>query len=625
MKQLKVPSSQKLLFAGILLGLIAAFASPAGAAPKKVLVVTTTEGFVHSSIPVAERVLGELAQKSGLFTVEYARVHESDPQFKGPDGKTDKAKVHEANVRVLAEKMNPQALKKYDLVIFASTTHDLPLPDKQAFLDWIKSGKGFMAIHAGADTFHNYPPYIEMLGGEFKTHGAQVSVDAINQDPSFPACRPLPPVWQVFDEIYQFQNFDRAKIHGLLTMDKHPNDKTPGDYPISWCRLYGETIQPPANGAALLMQRYWPKKAGRVFYTSLGHREDLWDPNWPDRKNSPEVARQYQAHILGAIKWALWLREWKCRTATDFRPCHGQKLNDALVIRLTIDSMNENESSSAGFNRRDFLRGGSLATVMTMLGGVELFSPASAAFADDEKKSTAKTKVAVIGLGAWGREILNTLGTLDKAQVAAICDTYPAALKRSSAAAPGAAQDGDFQAVLDNKDIPCVIIATPSPTHKDLALAALKAGKHVYCEAPLANTVEDAREIALAAKAAKRQIFQAGLQIRSDAERLFLLPFIRSGALGKMVMARSQWHKKTSWRSTSPNPEREKAINWRLDKATSLGLAGEIGIHQFDQAAWFINALPTAVTAWGSIQLWSDGRDVADTIQAVLEFPGGVR
>ncbi len=307
MKRRIVPVSRTLL-ALFLTGLIAGFVSVSQAAPKKVLVVTITEGFVHSSIPTAERIIGELGQKSGLFTVEYARVHENDPQFKGPDGKVDKAKVHEANVKVLAEKMSPKALKKYDLVIFANTTGELPLPDRQAFLDWIKSGKGFVGMHAASDTFHPFPPYIEMLGGEFKMHKAQVAVDAINQDPSFPACRHLPPAtWTVFDEIYQFKNFDRSKVHGLLGLDKNPNDQTPGDYPISWCKEYGQTVEVPANGAALLMQRYWPRKPGRVFYTSLGHREDVWDPNWPDRKNSKEVAEQYQAHILGGIKWALGL------------------------------------------------------------------------------------------------------------------------------------------------------------------------------------------------------------------------------------------------------------------------------------------------------------------------------
>src|SRR4029453_6429796 len=86
----------------------------AEAAPKKVLVVTTTTGFRHSSIPVAERIIAELGKQSDAFTVDYARVEPSDEKFKGPDGKPDTAKVNEAIKAVLADKMSPQALKNYD-------------------------------------------------------------------------------------------------------------------------------------------------------------------------------------------------------------------------------------------------------------------------------------------------------------------------------------------------------------------------------------------------------------------------------------------------------------------------------------------------------------------------------
>ena len=154
----------------------------------------------------------------------------------------------------------------------------------------------------------------------------------------------------------------------------------------------------------------------------------------------------------------------------------------------------------------------------------------------------------------------------------------------------------------------------------------MKAGKHVYCEAPLAHTVEDARAIALAAKESTAQVFQVGLQGRSDPQRHFLLPFIRSGALGKPVMARAQWHKKQSWRQASPNSDRERAINWRLNKSTSPGLIGETGIHAIDQAGWFMNIKPVAVTGFSSTLLWKDdGRDVPDTVEAMIEFPGGVK
>jgi type 1 glutamine amidotransferase len=284
--------SGSLVLAGSVL-LMLATASSAQAAPKKVLVVTVTKGFRHSSIPTAEKVLAELAKESGAFTVEYARVEPKDPQFQGPDGKPDNAKVDAAIKAVLAEKMSPAALKQYDAVIFANTTGDLPLPDNQAFLDWLKSGKGFIGMHAATDTFHNFQPYIEMIGGEFQHHGPkQGTVDVLNEDQGCPICRHLEADWKVLDEIYQFKNFDPAKVHGLLSLDKNPETGAAGHYPISWCKEYGK---------------------GRVFYTSLGHREDVWDPNTPatfKRQNSKEVAQAYQKHILEGIKWALGLENW---------------------------------------------------------------------------------------------------------------------------------------------------------------------------------------------------------------------------------------------------------------------------------------------------------------------------
>ena len=286
------------LVAACLLGM----AAPASAAPKKLLVVTVTKGFRHTSIETAEKVLGELAQKSGAFTVDYARVSPSDPQFKGPDGKPDTNKINAAIEKVLAEKMSLASLANYDGVIFANTTGDLPLPDKQGFLDWIKSGKAFIGMHSATDTFRGHTPldlYVEMMGAEFKHHGPkQPEVDCINQDPKHPATQPVPETWHLKDEIYEFNGFDRSKVHGLLTLDKNPENGTPGDYPISWCKMYGQ---------------------GRVFYTSLGHREDVWDPNTPPnfkRENSKEISEKYQEHILGGIKWALGLAKGDAKPQT---------------------------------------------------------------------------------------------------------------------------------------------------------------------------------------------------------------------------------------------------------------------------------------------------------------------
>ncbi len=284
------------------------------------------------------------------------------------------------------------------------------------------------------------------------------------------------------------------------------------------------------------------------------------------------------------------------------------------------------QTDKLDLNRRDFLSGASFSTIMALLGG-------KAIEAQDAKKDEAPTQYktaakpvncGVIGCGQRGREILKTLAVLPNAPVVGISDTYQPMMNRAKESAPKAQLYTDYKQLLANKEVQAVILATPTHKHKDLVAEILKAGKHLYCEAPLANTVDDAREIARAAKDNPKVHFQSGLQLRSDPQRHFLLSFVRSGAAGKAVKARAQWHKKQSWRQTSPNAERERELNWRLDKNVSTGLAGEVGIHQIDGLTWFLNTTPIAVSGFGSVLQWSDGRSVPDTIMANFEFPGGV-
>src|SRR5215203_2073973 len=95
--------------------------------------------------------------------------------------------------------------------------------------------------------------------------------------------------------------------------------------------------------------------------------------------------------------------------------------------------MNQNEIEALGVNRRDFLKSGSFATLMTMLGGVQLFGETNTPpAASDALEPRPPIKVALIGLGSWGREILNVLSKLPQADIAAISDTYGASLRRSA-------------------------------------------------------------------------------------------------------------------------------------------------------------------------------------------------
>src|SRR5579859_4840325 len=200
--------------------------------PKKLLVVTTTTGFRHSSISTAEKILEQLGKDSGEFTVDLVQQPPGKPANPKADATDEQKAAFKAadeqwtgTLKAALQKLSPESLKQYDGVVFASTTGDLPLPDPQGFLDWIKAGHAFIGIHAAADTFHHWPGYIDMLGGEFKRHGKQVGVECLNQDPQHPATAFLPAKWDISqEEIYQFQNYDPAKVHDLLILDKHPED-----------------------------------------------------------------------------------------------------------------------------------------------------------------------------------------------------------------------------------------------------------------------------------------------------------------------------------------------------------------------------------------------------------------
>ena len=283
-----------------------------------------------------------------------------------------------------------------------------------------------------------------------------------------------------------------------------------------------------------------------------------------------------------------------------------------------------NQNNVYEINRRNFI--GSFSSLMAMMGGVAITRAQESKPAEANERFTGPPlNCAIIGCGQQGRDILTNLSRVSKANITAICDTYPAYLNRTARQAPKAAKVKEYKQILDDKNVHAVIVATPTHQHKDIVLQALQAGKHVYCEAPLAHTVEDARAIAKAARDAKKSYFQAGLQQRSDPEIVHILNFVRAGAAGTAFLARSQYHQKQSWRRSSPNPDFEKALNWRLNKETSIGLVGEIGIHNIDAAGWFLNSRPTAATGFGSTILWNDGRDVPDTTQSVIDYQRGAR
>jgi len=276
--------------------------------------------------------------------------------------------------------------------------------------------------------------------------------------------------------------------------------------------------------------------------------------------------------------------------------------------------------TDSGIDRREFLKGAAAGAVL-------LFA-ADKLFAADAAPEAAPVgppvKIGVIGAGLWGKQLLTTLSKMPTAQVAGVCDSYDPFVTRATKVVPNAATFSDYRKLLESADIEAVVVATPTHLHKDIAIAAIQAGKHVYCEAPLAVTMEDAKAIALAGKGSGK-VFQVGQQGRSNLLYEHVEKFVRTGAMGKPAQAYAQCNKKQSWQRPAPTPEREKETNWRLSKLTAAGLVGELGIHFIDLANWYLNGLPVSVIGFGSIMNWTDGRDVPDTVQCIIEYPDNVR
>jgi hypothetical protein len=263
-----------------LAGLTNSWAAPTKGPKRKILFFSKSSGFEHSVIKrnngqpsFAEQVLAEIGPKYN-FEFTFSK-----------DGSL----------------FTPKYLDQFDAFFFY-TTGDLTTvgtdknpamtPEgKQAFIDAVKKGKGFIGSHSGSDTFHTKPdpddksaryqtngdksdPYILMLGGEFIKHGKQQVAPMRVVDKKFPGFEKLGDSFEMNEEWYSLKEF-QPNLHVLLvqeTKNMPDNEYKRSPYPATWARMYGK---------------------GRVFYTSMGHREDVW--------TNPV----FQDILLGGISWSV--------------------------------------------------------------------------------------------------------------------------------------------------------------------------------------------------------------------------------------------------------------------------------------------------------------------------------
>jgi uncharacterized protein len=250
---------------------------PAAGKKRQLLFFTKSSGYEHSVIKEADgqpshatRVLQELGARHG-FEVTASK-----------DGGV----------------FTREGLARFDVIVFftsgdltqAGTDKHPPLSaaGKELLLESVKAGKGWIGIHPASDTFHSpgdaftadgerTDPFLQMLGGEFIQHGQQQTARLVCADPRFPGLGECTKPLEVHEEWYSFKNL-APDLHVLQWLATWSLKNTGGDsvyrrppYPVTWARLHGK---------------------GRVFYTALGHREDVW------------LSPMFQSMLAGAVRWA---------------------------------------------------------------------------------------------------------------------------------------------------------------------------------------------------------------------------------------------------------------------------------------------------------------------------------
>ncbi|MFE7845872.1 ThuA domain-containing protein [Microbacterium sp. NPDC057407] len=234
----------------------------------KVLVVGQTLGFRHSHIDDTTNAIIQLGEDNG-FTVD----------------------VWDSRQPALTLTSTPftsaESLGQYATIIFASpvdATNNLDpnrprlLNDSElaAFQGYIRSGGGYVGLHAATDSMHTVPWYSELTGGgaRFRNHPAQQTATMRVESPGHPSTTMLPAEWTRFDEWYNFTANPREDVHVLITLDEstyNPGNGAMGaDHPLAWCHNF---------------------EGGRSWYEGAGHVDAAWsDP-------------LFLEHILGGIEW----------------------------------------------------------------------------------------------------------------------------------------------------------------------------------------------------------------------------------------------------------------------------------------------------------------------------------
>lgn len=251
------------------------------------------------------------------------------------------------------------------------------------------------------------------------------------------------------------------------------------------------------------------------------------------------------------------------------------------------------------------------------------FLLAAAAARTAFSQPAASIPTALIGVGGRGTNLLQGVLEQPNAKVAALCDLKPDRLDKAATTAKrdNPATYTDWRRILDRKDIDAVYIATPPHLHSEMAIAALKSGKHVYCEKPLGITAAQVKAVLDAARASNR-VFTAGQQLRSQRLLREAVRQIHEGLIGDVLMIQAQRH------ATTDLAHDGSSADWYFDVDKSGGYLVEQSVHNLDLCNWVVGSHPLRATGLGGIAFHKDqpaGRTIYDHGSLTYEYPKGVK
>ena len=296
--------------------------------------------------------------------------------------------------------------------------------------------------------------------------------------------------------------------------------------------------------------------------------------------------------------------------------------------------MSDASSAPSPLSRRDFL------STSAKLGAALVAAPYLARGASSGGKSDT-LNVALIGCGLQGRgALLPATLKIPDIRFVAVCDIWPYNRTYAERLLKKFGHDAkpfeDYREMLSaTPDLDAVIIATPDFMHAEHTNAALRAGKHVYCEKLMSNTVEGARSMVATARETK-QLLQIGHQRRSNPRYLHARDkIVREGRLlGRITNISGQWHRAVADDNGFPTgqaiPEAKlhqygygnmhEFCNWRWFKKYAGGPMSDLGAHQIDVYNWMLGANPRMCIASGGVDYYKT-HDWYDNAMAVFEFP----